>query len=347
MKKPVALISNDWHIQPDNVDSIKNLVQQKINLALENNISHLFVIGDIFQSRQKQPLSVLKCFEDILDLCQVNGLTLNAIPGNHDKTDYSSEYSFLDPFAHHPAFNLFTSYENFTLYDKVTLHLIPFFENDIWIKEFERAKLNIASDYINVLLSHIAVQGSVNNDGSEVSSPITWKMFKDFDFIYLGHYHNYQEVGGSVYHLPSIQQNNFGEDEFKGFTLVFDDGSFEVKVANFKRYETITIDLNKLNKKEFNKIIEQNAPNEHHSIRLKIKGSEDDIKSLNLENIKSLGFSIKAEQVDIIKSIEGAKLGEVVEFTDSSILEEFDKFCSGEGYDDKEVGLNYLKTILQ
>lgn len=60
-------------------------------------------------------------------------------------------------------------------------------------------------------------------DGTEVKSELKPSMFEMFKKVYLGHYHNYQRVGSNIYHLGSVQQNNFGEDEKKGFWLLDSD----------------------------------------------------------------------------------------------------------------------------
>lgn len=46
--------------------------------------------------------------------------------------------------------------------------------------------------------------------------------------MYLGHYHDYQQVGSNIFHLGSLQQNNFGEDESKGFWMLYDDCTVEL-----------------------------------------------------------------------------------------------------------------------
>ena len=61
----------------------------------------------------------------------------------------------------------------------------------------------------------------MNNDGSSVESSIRPSLFKDWGLVLSGHYHDYQELSDNVVHLGSLTQNNFGEDENKGFFARF------------------------------------------------------------------------------------------------------------------------------
>ena len=182
------------------------------------------------------------------------------ISGNHDKTNYDSKESFLDQFQYHPALKLNGLLGGIPFRNSnIFLHFIPFFSNDLWIEKFEELIvreeiLSTSTSIRHILCSHIAVQGSQNNDGTIVESNIKHTMFKDFYKVFLGHYHNQQRIN-NIFHLPSLQQNNFGEDEDKGFTVLYDDGSHELIKSNFKPYRKIKIDVDKASKKEINEVI--------------------------------------------------------------------------------------------
>ena len=96
MRKPLTLFSTDWHIDKDNIEEIKSLIIQKLELAKSLNINKVFGLGDFFESRKSQPLQNLKGFGEILQLFEKYGVELIAIPGNHDKLNYLSEDSYLD-----------------------------------------------------------------------------------------------------------------------------------------------------------------------------------------------------------------------------------------------------------
>lgn len=343
MKKPVLIISNDWHIKDDNCDQIKDLVGQKIALAKEMKCEYLACLGDIFNSRKHQSQKVLQTFKEILDEVKKNNLTLIAIPGNHDKTVYENEGSFLDPFEYHPALELVV--DTGTRYlAKIEFTFIPFFIEDKWLEYYDGIEIRDKDPHTRILCSHIAVTGSRNNDGKKVDSVIKPSMFRKFHKVLLGHYHDHQKIGDNIYHLPSIQQNNFGENENKGFTIVFDDGSIDIIKSNFKSFRTIKIDLDEVSKKEMNDIITESSELVESSyVRLSFVGSEGKLKSLDKESIRSLGIDVKVsnKEIEVVDDFDEI---EISKYTNESILEELDIFCEDNSLD-FETAKKYINGL--
>lgn len=348
--KALAVNSADWHIKPNNTEQIIGLIQQKITLAKRLKVDKLICLGDVFQSRQAQPLSVLKCFEYILDLIKEAEMTLYCIPGNHDKTDYSSENSFLDQFSWHPALKLTKVNDKLTLVEGLRIHLLPYFEEGKWVDKLNDVNLGLLKKGKNILLSHQALSGSVNNDSSKIENSIKPSLFKDFYKVFLGHYHNQQQIGKNIFHLPSLQANNFGEDNEKGFTILYDDGSHELVNSEFPEYHTIKVNLDKMTKKELNELKKDGATlikDSGANIRFKFEGSEDKVKAIKQEEFTAFGIDIKKIHKSVIKSVEKAKIGEVVTYNDETILEKFDIFCEEEKYDNVEYGRGCLTQKLK
>lgn len=341
-KQPIAIFSTDWHIKDDNTEQIIDLVTQQCELAKELKVTTLICLGDVFNSRKSQTLQCLGAFERILNIIYDYNLMLLSIPGNHDKTDYSSDKSFLDPFRHHPHFNLYSEYEDFDIFEGIRLHFFPFLKEDLWLSKF---KYSLLRDGVNILCSHIAVNGSRNNDGTEIENGINPSLFKDFDKVFLGHYHDMQQPANNVFHLPSIQQNNFGENENKGFTILYEDGSHELVKSKFKEYIKVKIDVDKVSKKELNDLVtEYSSQTKDSYIRFILEGTEDKIKSINKDVLQSSGIDIKT----VNKEIENVTVDfdeiEIKKYTKDDLLDEFQMFC--EEYDkDYEKGLEYIKTI--
>src|SRR5690606_9186694 len=98
MKKPIALILTDTHLKPDNISLVENIFDQAIAKCKELKIDTILHGGDWFNSRTGQPLSVLKATQRIIDKFKDNKIMVAIIAGNHDRTDYDSEDSFLDVF---------------------------------------------------------------------------------------------------------------------------------------------------------------------------------------------------------------------------------------------------------
>ncbi len=339
MKKPIAVISTDIHIKVANIDLIIDLFKQKIELANELGVNELYCLGDIFQSRQAQPLSVLKCFEAILDMIHAADMKLYCIPGNHDKTSYSSVDSFLDQFQWHPALELVREMMGHIV-NNLEIVFIPYFEEKRWLEEVNSAAhLN---DMKMILMSHQALTGSVNNDGSTIDNGLKSTMFAHFYKVFLGHYHNAQQIGKNIYHLPSICANNFGEDNAKGFTVLYDSGDHEHHQSIFPQYQTVKIDLDTVTKQEVNQIKVDYAQNPHN-IRFEFTGSEEKVKSLNKEEFTSLGIDVtrKDKEIDAVENVD-----EHVQFTQDSIKVEFKSWCKTEGKNHK-IGSKYINRKLK
>lgn len=348
MKKEVlATFSTDWHIKDDNVDQIIDLVIQQCELNKKLKCSYIICLGDVFNSRKSQTLLVLNTFGKILDIVDSYEMHLWCIPGNHDKTSYESEESFLDQFRYHPCFKLINKAGGLPFKDeKVFLHFLPFFSNELWLEKYEEfmdymGVGEFKPDDKHILCSHIAIQGSRNNDGTKVESSIKPSMFKSFYKVFLGHYHNQQQIGQNVFHLPSLQQNNFGEEEDKGFTVLYEDGSHELVHSKFKKFIKVNIDLSETSTKELNEYINEYQKDTQNShIRFIIEGEEEVLKSLSKEKFLQAGIDIKTKsnEIGIVEEFDTVDLNK---YTEESILDEFKEFCEERELDFNE-GIKYL-----
>lgn len=344
MKKPLAILSTDWHLKTSNIDLIKKLVKDQCALAIDKGAKYLFILGDIFDSRLSQRLDVLRAFNEILDIIHSAKLIAVMIPGNHDKTLYNSRDSFLDPFRNHPCLMYIDLY-GAVPFPELTVHFLPFFENEIWLSEFtELMEFNGGLTGTHILCSHIAVQGSINNDGSKVESTIKSSMFKGFHKVFLGHYHNQQKIGENIYHIPSICQNNFGEDDQKGYTVLYSDSSHELVKAQFPEYKKIQIDLDIQPMKEIESLAKEYF-NSTDNIRFEFSGDESKIKALKKDFFTNNGIDVKTKIKEIEDNIEFSATEEVTQFDKSSIVDEFKKFCD-ENDLDYGRGINYLNKKL-
>lgn len=340
--KPIGIIFNDLHIKKDNREQVLSITSQLISKAKEIGVKNVIGLGDFFESRNEQPLYNLKTFEEILNLLQSNNLTLIAIPGNHDKVNYDSSESYLDAYAHHPALQLWNE-PSFMEVGGVKFLLCPFFSDRVWIE-----KMTPHLDSKNtVLLSHIAVEGSVNNDGSTVSSKITPSLLKGFKMVLLGHYHNEHQVGRNIFHLHSTHQNNHGESEHKGFTVINDDLSLTHIQTEFKRFITKNINVDTLTNAQIAKEVKQAQEEQGGAqVRVNFLGSKGTVPQSLISEVKRAGMDVKVFHPDIETSIEEAESGNIVEFDSTSIVEEFGKFCAKNEFGDDEQGLFYLNKKL-
>jgi len=343
MKKILGILLTDTHLKEENIEVNKQVYEQAVQFCKDNNLNAIFHLSDIFNSRKAQSQQVLvDGFDSILDSLQANGIRMITFPGNHDKTSYDSRKSFLRPFKHHPSFSL---YEEHTIveYDNLYVHLIPFFSNERYIQQLEKSR-RIAEGsregVKHILFTHIGVHGARMNNGQEVDG-IPHSYFEHFEKVFIGHYHDKQIFGKFNYIGASIQ-HNFGETPDKGLTVLYDDLSWETIVLDTPKYQSLQVDVSKLDQKSINEIIEE-ASKSDDRLRVVLIGDESQVKSVQKKALQDAGVKVEMK----VNSVEKKEIEDRVEpFSSSSLKQEFHNFCEKNGLDVEE-GLKYLTQVLQ
>lgn len=345
MKKPLFVAVTDIHLDQTNFNQRQELFDQIITLMDNWGIFNLMMLGDIFESRKAIPENVLNAFGDILLKLSDSNISTYCIPGNHDKLVYTKKESYLTPFSYYPDFRLIEDFDDLYIGHPsgygVDVVFAPFFEESVWVEKFEKFFKNREANQNEILISHIAVTGSQNNNGELVDNGISKKMFDRFGKTFLGHYHNTQEVSEKIIHLPSICQKNFGEDPNKGVSIVYDDLSYEVINLNFRKFVNVEIDLSISTKTQIDKVI-SDAVKTGAYVKAKFSGTEAEIKSIDKDSLTRLGVKVQTKMKEIEDSVEYSKSEEIKEYDKASLLEAFKDFCGEEGID-FEFGLKFLK----
>jgi DNA repair protein SbcD/Mre11 len=342
MKTPLTIIFSDLHIHLHNEEEIINITHEIIKQCLINHIKTAICLGDVFDSRKSQPLQSLKTFEKVLQLFIDMHIDLICIPGNHDKISYISKDSYLDQYQYWPGFRLIRDYEYIDLFKGIRFHFIPYFEEETtYIKYLEQVELKYEQNY---LFTHIGIDGVLNNSKEEVKNPVTKDIFKQFDDVFIGHYHNSSDHG-NIHYIGSIKPNNFGEDNNKGCTILYDDGSFELIPLTFKKYEKIVIDIDSFDNKKEQELLKEYSKSDNH-IRFEFVGDSSKLKSLDKMKFESVGIDITVKNKEVEETVNIVEYDEFIEFDDKSLLVEFDEFCKINDLTDIEIGQDYLNHKL-
>lgn len=338
MTKPIALFITDTHLSEHSIETNFSVFEQAINKCLELGINTIFHGGDIFTSRKGQPEIVLNAFKFILDQAATKGINIIAIGGNHDKTDYTSESSYLDAFTSHPALNVMSPYgviEN----EGLLIHFLPYYDEDLIYSEYLKL-IEFPAQYKHVLITHVAINGIKNNGGTEVSNELGSDLFSKFDLVLVGHYHNRQILGNIVY-TGSTHQANFGEDEYKGYTLIYSDASYEFGEFNTPKFITMELNAEDVNSgivKKF-KLAENN-----NRIRLRICGEYPESKQDLLLELQQSGIKVEKVKedyapIDVIQS-------ETVQITSNDILHSYDEWAKENKIEKSEYGRKLIEKCL-
>lgn len=343
MKTPISLITTDWHLKETNIPEVTRAVEEELALAGKYGIRDVICLGDVFNSRTSQSQKLLTALENILEKFVAANVNLWCIPGNHDKTDYTADQSFLSVYKYHPNFFLLEKPAKIEMLG-CDLYFVPFYQADRWLNEFAGME-EPESGKKSILFSHTAMNGSINNDGSTVENGIKPSMFNAFNKVFLGHYHNQQQISRNIFHLPSLIQDNFGEDEDKGITVLYDDLSTELVRTTFVPYRDICIEASTATRDDINALYQMDTNAVHW--RVIVHGDRQAVAgAVNREKLIKQGFAVKVKysEVELTEAEEESTV--LRELTGEDIKEKFKSFCRDRGYD-IDRGYKLLKEIMQ
>lgn len=342
MKKVVALLINDVHLNKDNGSLVKDIFKQVVGICRKNSIEHIIIGGDVFTNRSGQPLDCLTNWDEILGFISKKKLQIHLIPGNHDKTDKDDKRSYLTIYRR-SCLNL---YSVATVVDILGLRFffIPYFGDEKWLEEFERVKEEITKN--SILITHMGFDGVVNNDGSRVSSFIKPSMFQEFSKVFIGHYHNASKLAKNVIYTGSAYQNDFGEKiEDKGCTLIYDDGSYKLLPLKFPKYIKEVIDVNDAERTR--ELTERYENDDYNHIRFIFKGKKVDANKINETYFAERGIDVKFESDEENKSIECSEDETFFSYDIKTLMKDFISFCAENSIKGKHLkyGMNLIKEL--
>lgn len=336
-KLAVDVFSTDWHIEKDDRVDVRSLVIKQAEIALELGLNRIWCLGDVFKSRIAQPLASLMTFKQILDDLHSLKVTLCVFPGNHDKVLLGNNESYLKAFADHPAIQLYDDITMTHQPNRCDYLLVPYFP-EAYVKE-KLSAIALDSTRKNVLLGHFAADGAMNNDGSLVTSEVNQDILKRFDRVILGHYHN---RNGN--YMGSIAPRNFGEDNNKGFMILYDDMSVGYIDSESKKYITREIRCESADVKQLAKIEKELSElSKDNEVRLVVSGPKQFVESVNFKDLKDVKVVVKFDEV--AANMDKAAEGQIVEFKTDDIKNEFKTFCE-ENQLDYQTGMKYLSKCL-
>jgi len=357
MKKPLFAIFTDTHLEREEHIPLNEAISKEVVDFAQQNRCMAIHAGDWFTDRKRITLDEnLLPLNGMFDYAKDMDVKIHGIPGNHDKTDQTRDASYLDVYRHHPGMELHDGPSIHTVKNVHYCFLPYYLEKDgtYGAKLANLTKLlkqTMETGDKAILITHIAVNGVRNNDGSQVDSGIGVNLFDAFDLVLIGHYHNRQELKRKKTHLVYIGsafQRNFGEDADKGWAVVYDDLSIEYKKFKFPKYfkETFKLpsDSGKLKiktryyKKRFEKGIKQ-------FVRFKLIGSRQELLGVDVAELKRCGIQVEKETDTMLRNIQEASEGDVFSFDENMIKREFIIFAKENSIkgDKLKFGLKMLK----
>lgn len=342
--KPCALLINDIHVSKDNIAEFHANWNEAISICKDRDIPEIIVGGDLWLSRSSQTLNTLLAVRQALIKATSSGIVVTLAEGNHDKVDQESLLGYSHIFSEYPDVYVVDDYTVLEYGDSLTLYVMSYFPengsftqrlNDILQNDFDRNRHN-------VLYIHEGINGALATpNDKELPSNI----FKDFDSVLVGHYHNRCKIKGTnIEYIGSSRQHNFGEDEEKGYTILYNNGHCEfVENKANTRYKVIDIPVSEINGDLLDELSELKESG-NYKVKARISCDTTEASSIDKQKLIEAGATkveIVTAQVEIA-NIESHSLDQ--KFDKDGIKKEYVGFCNGKEIS-SEMGLQYLDKI--
>lgn len=331
----VALLINDIHISRDNIAEFKKNWQEMIDVCKEYNIAEVIVGGDLWQSRSAQTLPVLLAVKEALINAHRNNLVVSLAAGNHDVVDQEAIESYNHIYSEYEDVEIIDDFDSYD-YGDVILHIMRYWpENGSFMDHYQKLCKNIVKDKVNILYIHEGINGGLAHVSDK---ELPTNIFEPFDNVLVGHYHDRKKIPGTnVEYIGASRQHNFGEDEEKGYTILFSDGSYKfIKNKVNTRYKTIEVSAEDVDKVSLEK-------NSLYKYRVKVKCTEKQAKQFEKQRLIDMGFN----KVEIVTAqtinVEAAASGIEEKYDKQGIRKEYLLYCDENSIDSK-LGLKYLEA---
>lgn len=273
-------------------------------------------------------------------------ITVILANGNHDLVDQEAFRGYCHVFGKHENVvvvdDFLTINQDDWLFD---LHMIAYFpeKGSFTDKLNALTRSGLNKDKKNFLYIHEGINGAlIHCSDNELPA----HLFTDFDKVFVGHYHNRCSIPNTnIEYIGSSRQSNFGEDEEKGYTVLYTDSSQEfLKNKVNTRYLNIDVPIQKLNI-HLNDRLEEIKAEGKYMVKLRIHTTTTDTMSINKNDLLKAG----ASKVEIIT--EDTQVTQIVstslfeKFDNRKIKENYQELCLEKKIEDVSLGLDYLSKI--
>lgn len=296
------------------IDQLK-LLDWTLDNAIDSCCEHIIITGDIFEE-PKPHHSLVVAFIDWLKKCECYDISVHIIAGNHDLLRSGSFYtSPLDiiSVAELEKCRVYKDIETFYV-NNVSFTILPFRDRKSYVSNSNQEAVSLLQQSIDyefceiplfctkVVVGHLAIEGSifvgdeVDDVSNELFCPIS--MFRNFDYVWMGHVHSPQVMSKSPYvaHIGSMDISNFGEQDHKKHIVIFDteDNKYKQIQIPTRSLKKISINVPKdvENTTEFviNEIKEKKISLEKSIVKLEIVLSDPQLKPVDRAEVEKFVY---------------------------------------------------------
>lgn len=295
------LLITDTHLHSLNIDLVKNIFKECIDYCKKNNIDRIIHLGDFFETRASLTYEVIKGAIDIFKILQESKLQVDILAGNHDRP-YTGKTSYLSLFkAIAPNINFIEDIDAIQTSDFGLNIYLPNWDK-VYKEKFEEANfLSEIKDCISnvkILFAHCQLE--------DIPAELQAKV----DLILMGHIHDREQLTDKAWYIGSAYQQNFAEDNYKGFTILNWDGKefkLELHKTNFQEFFVQKVDLNVFTEEEVKQyILDFKEKNPNKFLKIIFEGYNKDITLLK-EFCKSLDIEV-GSNIQNLNELEGQEI---------------------------------------
>ena len=344
-KTPYALLIADTHCGKETTEAFVRNWQEAISICREKNIHRVFFAGDLVLSRAAQTLDILLAIHDVLAHCKDAGIEVVMINGNHCKVNQEAIRGYCHVFDSFSNVRVVDTFFEIPVADGVYVGLIPYFpEQGSFIEKLQQLEAHSFGHTAKcrILILHEGIRGGL---GEPTENELPARIFSKWDRVLVGHYHNRNRIAPNIEYIGSSRQHNFGEDEEKGYTIIYTDGTHEfVKNKVNIRYKVLDVPVERAGLHLMDELREIDAGG-RYKVKVRVHAPQTAMKSVDKAALLEAG----ATKVELIADDE-----ELPDATSSSLFEKFDsrriretyeEFCALKQIEDVAVGLEYLSKI--
>jgi DNA repair exonuclease SbcCD nuclease subunit len=232
MSRPYALLSDlhfhSWSsfstVNEEGINSRLQIIIDEVCRAKDELIKAggdtMILGGDIFHTRGSISPEimnpVIRLFENIVK----DGITVIAIPGNHDLSSKNSQWLTNAASALIPAgVGMIDKADVFTLDDGRTVFMIPWHAS---VDELKKELSKHEGSYDDVII-HAPVDGVISGLPDHGLTD-RYLASLEYERVFAGHYHNHRDFGNGVYSIGATTHQTWSDVGSKaGFLLVYPD----------------------------------------------------------------------------------------------------------------------------
>lgn len=342
-KEPCMLLLNDIHISKDNIPDFCLNWNEAISHCKRLNIGTVVLGGDLFFSRSSQTLDVLLAVHDALLTARNMNIDVILANGNHDFVNQEAVRGYCHIYDQHDNVLVIDEYHTLSNPEwSFMLHVIPYFPEDgsFTGKLNEVIENELSADKQNYLYIHEGINNALSRP-AENELPV--HIFSDFDRVFVGHYHNRCTVAPNIEYIGSSRQHNFGEDEEKGYTVLYGDGTAEfIKNHANRRFMVLDVPDNKVDIHLTDRL-EELKEDGRYKVKVRIHSSLAGASAIDRNRLLEAGAGKVEIVTEEVHAVQIAGTGLLEKFDGGLIRDNYRRFCTEKGINE-ELGLSYLKS---